>query len=140
MPTEKQVDAFVAKQKSIQFYKKVQVALKDVLLAMPDKEYRVATKNLIMVVLHEGALGQVMHFPESKTKFQVMQLTFPKKIPLAAMRFVVAHEFGHVMQGRNWQDGDGMSLEEDADAWATKWGFKKTKKIAEWMDKYAKQF
>lgn len=41
----------------MQFYKKIQNALKDVLLAMPDTDYRKVTKNLIIMALHEGALG-----------------------------------------------------------------------------------
>lgn len=136
MPSEKEVNDFVKSQKSIQFYKKVQKALKDVLLVMPDEDYRKVTKNLILMVLHEGALGQVMHFSPIKSKFKILQLTFPKKIPIDVLRFVIAHELDHVKQGRNWREEDGMKLEEDADQTAEKWGFPKTKKIANWMKEH----
>jgi len=136
MPSQREVNEFVKSQKSIQFYKKVQKALKEVLSKMPNSDYRKITKNLILMVLHEGALGQVMHFKPMKSKFKILQLTFPKKIPIDVLRFVIAHELGHVKQGRNWQEGDGMRLEEDADKTAENWGFTKTKKVAKWMKEY----
>jgi hypothetical protein len=136
MPSQKEVNKFIKSQKSIQFYHKVKKALKDVLLKLPDDDFRKVTKNLILMVLHEGALGQVMHFSPMKSTFKILQLTFPKKIPIDVLRFVIAHELGHVKQGRNWKEGDGMTLEEDADKTAEKWGFRKTKKIAKWMEEY----
>ena len=136
MPSQKEVNEFIKSQKSIQFYKKVQKALKDVLSKMPEKDYQYVTKNLILMVLHEGALGQVMHFPPKKSKFKIFQLTFPKKIPIDVLRFVIAHELGHVKQGRNWKEGDGMRLEEDADKTAEQWGFLKTKKVEKWMKEH----
>jgi Zn-dependent peptidase ImmA (M78 family) len=66
-----------------------------------------------------------------KAKFKIMQLTIPKNIPLESLRHVIAHELGHAMQGRNWKKSDGMKLEKNADKWAVKWGFPRTK----WMDK-----
>jgi Zn-dependent peptidase ImmA (M78 family) len=126
MPTKKEVEKFVKSQKSIQFYKKVQIALKEVLLAMPDEDYRKATRNLILMVLHEDASAQVMHFP-AMSKFKVLQITFPKNVPLSDLRNTIAHELGHVLQGRNWKKSDGDKLEKDADAYAEKIGFPDTK-------------
>lgn len=136
MVSQKEVSDFIKSQQSIQFYTKVQKALKDVLLKMSDSDYRQVTKNLILMVLHEGALGQVMHFPPMKSKFKILQLTFPKKIPIDVLRYVVAHELGHVMQGRNWRENDGMNLETDADKTAKKWGFVRNNKIAKWMKEH----
>lgn len=140
MSAKKEVRDFIKSQKSIRFYAKVKNALMDVFLSMPDKDFKKVTRNLVIVCLHEGALGQVMHFPQSNGKFKILQLIFPKKIPLEVLRFVLAHELGHVMQGRNWRNSDGIKLEEDADKTAGKWGFEKTKKIADWMKKYAARF
>ncbi|MBW3023101.1 hypothetical protein KY308_03280 [Candidatus Woesearchaeota archaeon] len=140
MASKKEVIKFVKSQKSIQFYKKVQDALVDVFLAMPDQDFRKATKNLILMVLHEGALGQVMHFSPSKKRFRVLQLTFPKKIPISVLRYVIAHELGHVMQGRNWKKSDGMKLEKDADKTSENWGFPKTTNINKWIDRHRKAF
>jgi len=104
-------------------YKKVQKAFVDVLRKISEDEFNIATKNLILMVLHEGASGQVMHFPPMSKKFQIMQLTIPKSMPIRTMRYVIAHELGHVMQGRNWEKSDCSKLEIDADSWAKKWGF-----------------
>ncbi|MCK5630723.1 MAG: hypothetical protein KAI26_08940 [Nanoarchaeota archaeon] len=136
MASKKEINEFIKSQKSIQFYKKVQKALKDVLSEMSDEDYREVTKNLILMVLHEGALGQVMHFPPMKSKFKILQLTFPKKIPIDVLRYVVAHELGHVNQGRNWEENDGISLETDADKTAERWGFTRNKNIAKWMKEH----
>ena len=136
MTTKKEVETFVRSQKSIQFYKKVQVALKDVLLKMPLSDFK-KVKNTELMVLHEGALAQVMHFSK-KSKFQIIQITFPKKIPINVLRFVIAHEFGHVLQGRNWKKSDGSKLETDADNYAEKIGFKRTKQIHSWIVKNRK--
>ncbi len=80
-----------------------------------------------------------MHFPNPKGTFKVLQLTFPKEIPLNTLRFVLAHELGHVMQGRNWRKNDGKKLEADADKLASKWGFPKTKEIGKWMKEYGEK-
>ena len=100
------------------------------------EEYKKTTKNLIIVVLHEGALGQVMHFPSMKSDFKILQITLPKRIPLDVLKFVVAHEFGHVYQGRNWRVSDGLKLEENADLFAKQLGFPKNKKVENWLKKY----
>ena len=133
MPSQKEVNKFIKSQKSIQFYKKVQKALSYVLLKMSNEDYKKITKNLILMILHEGALGQVMHFPPIKSKFKILQITFPKKIPIDVLRFVLAHELGHVKQNRNWEEEDDMRLEENADKTAEEWGFPKTKKISRWI-------
>jgi len=136
MVSQKEVIDFIKSQQSIQFYTKVQKALKDVLLKMPDSDYRQVTKNLILMVLHEGALGQVMHFSPINAKFKILQLTFPKNIPIDVLRYVIAHELGHVKQGRNWREDDGMNLETDADETAKDWGFVRNNKIAKWMKEH----
>jgi Zn-dependent peptidase ImmA (M78 family) len=135
MTSKKEINKYIKSQKSIQWYPKVQNALRDVLSAMSSEEYNQVTKNLILMVLHEGALGQVMHFPQSKGKFKILQLSIAKKAPISVIRFVIAHELGHVNQGRNWRKSDGISLEHDADAFAKKLGFPKTNKISAWMGK-----
>ena len=135
MATKAQILKFVKSQRSIHLYKKVQKALADVLLAMPSKDYALATKNTILMVLHETAFGQLMHVNGIRAKSKILQLSIAKKAPMYILQYVIAHEFGHGMQGRNWKNGDGMKLEENADAWAEKWGFPKTKKIKAWMEK-----
>jgi Zn-dependent peptidase ImmA (M78 family) len=102
---------------------------------MPREDFKSLTKNLIIVALHEGVLGQMMHFPNPKGKFKIIQLTIPNGIPIDVLRFVVAHELGHATQGRNWKEGDGNKLEIDADKKALAWGFKRTKKIDEFIKK-----
>lgn len=85
------------------------------------------------MVLHEGALGQVMHFPPSKESFHIVQLTIPKSMPIKVMRYVIAHELGHVMQGRNWRKSDGSKLELDADNRAAQWDFPAHPEYKKWM-------
>lgn len=63
-----------------------------------------------------------------------------KKIPIPVLKFFVAHELGHVMQSRNWREGDGTKLEEDANRRVKNWCFKKTKPIAKSMKDYAAKF
>ena len=124
---------FVQSQKSLHLYKKAQQAFVDVLSNLSDDEYNIVTDNLIIMAIHDGVTGQVMHFPPSSSKFTVMQLTIKKDMPISVLRRVVAHELGHVMQGRNWQESDGFSLEEDADKWAEKWGFPFTPEVEKWQ-------
>ena len=138
MVSKKVVDKFVKSQKSIQFYTKMQKALADVLLAMPDEDYNKATKNLIIVCLHVGAEGQCMHFSPIKEKFKVIQLNYTKAMPIDVMHHLVAHELGHAIQDRNWHKGDGNKLELNADEWARKWGFPFTRKIKDWSPKFWK--
>ena len=127
---------YVKSQESLRLYEKARQAFIDVLSTLSEEEYRVATDNLIIVALHDGVTGQVMHFPPSNKKFAVMQLTIKKDVPITVLKGVIAHELGHVMQGRNWQETDGLNLERDADAWAEKWGFPITPEIEEWRKKH----
>ncbi len=69
-PTKKEVRDFVKSQQSLQFYKRTQQAFEDVLSKMSKKDFEFLTKNLIVLALHEGVLGQMMHFPNSKGKIQ----------------------------------------------------------------------
>lgn len=133
MVSKSKIDNFIKSQRSIHLYKNVQKALRDVLSVMPDKDFKQVTDNLILMVLHGTALGQVMHFPPCKKKFKILQLTVPKGIPIYVLRWVIAHEFGHVMQGRNWKESDGDKLEEYANRRAAEWGFPKNKKTEDWM-------
>ena len=55
------------------------------------------------------------------------------------LKYLIAHELGHVMQGRNWKKRDGLKLEKDANNFAKKIGFIKTKKITKWMSDYDKK-
>ena len=130
--TMKKIDKFINSQKSIHLYPKVQKSLKKVLEKLSDEEYKKVTHNLILMVLHEGALGQVMHFPQKNGKFKILQLSVARKIPITVLNYIVAHELGHVLQDRNWEKSDGQKLEKDADESAERWGFPRTKKIDEW--------
>ncbi|MBW6451107.1 MAG: hypothetical protein K0B02_00050 [DPANN group archaeon] len=125
MVLEKKIDQFIKSQTSIQFYFNVQKALKDVLSSMNASEYKECTYNLYLLVLHKEALGQVMHFPNPKGRFKVMQLTIPKDISEIELKYVIAHEFGHVLQGRNWEHDDADKLEVDADKFAARLGYKR---------------
>ena len=49
---------------------------------------------------------------------------------------MIAHEVGHLLQGRNWEEKDGMSLEWDAEDYTKKIGFGRTKAIDKWIKKY----
>ena len=53
------------------------------------------------------------------------------------MRFTIAHELGHVMQGRNWEPADGTApgrpFEKEPDAWAARWGFPRTEEVDEYI-------
>jgi len=138
MVSRAKAEKYVKSQQSLHLYKKAQKAFIDVLIKFSKEEFEIATENLILMVLHEGALGQVMHFAPSKRKFQIMQLTIPQNIPVSHLRYVIAHEFGHVMQDRNWKPSDEQNLEYDADAWSAKWGFPSTKKFEDWRIKFRK--
>ena len=125
MNFEEKIDLYIKSQKSLHLYKKTQQAFKDVFLKMTEKEFEFLTSNLIIVSLHEEAAAQVMHFEPTKKKFQVLQLTIKKSYTKDDLRFIIAHELGHVLQDRNWQVADGEKLEEDADKKAKSWGFKR---------------
>lgn len=139
MTKQEQVDLFIESQKSLQLYDKTREALRQVLLALPDSDFTQITKNLIIVALHEGVIGQTMHFPNPGSSFKVVQLTLLQDVPDAVLRFVIAHELGHVMQGRNWQESDGKEFEDEADMYAQKWGFSRTSEIAEFVDVHWKE-
>ncbi len=139
MPSQKEIEGFISSQKSLQFYKKAQDALKEVLSSLNEQEYEKATKNLVIAALHEGSLGQAMHFPGVNGKFTILQLILPGEIPVNVLRYVIAHELGHALQGRNWKKGDGMKLERDADEKARQWGFPKTAEVKKWISNYRKK-
>ncbi len=138
MATTSEIDSFIKSQRSLQSYDRTREALKSVLVALPDSVYRHITRNLVIVALHEGVLGQAMHFPDLKGDFKVMQLTLPKDFPTSVLCFVIAHELGHVMQGRNWEEGDGKEFETEADTYALSWGFPRTSAIAEYLNEHWK--
>jgi len=106
---------------------------------MPEKDFREATKNLILMALHEGALGQVMHFPKMP-RFRVMQLTVPENIPFKVLKYLIAHELGHALQKRNWKPSDKNKLEADADKTAAEWGFPATKEIKAYIGAHRQHF
>ncbi len=125
-----EIISFVESQKSLHLYKEVQAAFIDVLSNLPDEKFEIIRNNLIIMAFHEGKVGQVMHFDARKNKFAVMQLYIPKKMPDNVLRWVVAHELGHVMQQRNWVKSDGMNLEDDATKFAEEIGWQKTGTIS----------
>lgn len=140
MDMREKAEQYVATQQSLHLYKDTRDAFVDVLSALPDDDFATITKNLILMVLHEGAVAQVMHFEPTSDRFKVLQLTIPHDISAEAMRWVIAHELGHVMQGRNWREGDGASLETDASERAREWGFEKTSEIDAYLDDYRARF
>jgi hypothetical protein len=129
--TRAEVVKFLKGQRSIHLYKNLQIALADVLSAMPDKNYRYLTENLIIIALHKTALGQAMFFPNPKGEIKLIEFHYRKELPLEVLRYVAAHELGHLMygqlmpkKGHTWDNLEGW-----ADEWAKEWGFSKTKKI-----------
>ncbi len=129
-----EIISFVESQKSLHLYKEVQVAFIDVLSKLPDEKFEIIKNNLIIMAFHKGTVGQVMHFDARKNKFAVMQLYIPKNMPDNVLRWVVAHELGHVMQQRNWIESDGMNLEDNATKFTEEIGYPKTETISEWLD------
>lgn len=128
-----EIISFVESQKSLHLYKEVQKAFIDVLGNLPDEKFEIIKNNLIIMAFHEGTVGQVMHFDARKNKFAVMQLYIPKNMPDDVLRWVVAHELGHVMQQRNWIESDGMNLEDNATKFAEEIGYPKTETISKWL-------
>ncbi|MCA9343519.1 MAG: hypothetical protein H6793_02780 [Candidatus Nomurabacteria bacterium] len=128
-----EVVSYIESQKSLHLYKELQNAFIDVLSKLPKEQFERMRKYLIIMAFHEGTIGQVMHFEARNDNFAVMQLYIPKDIPNDVLRWVIAHELGHVMQGRNWQMHDGDKLEADATAFAKKIGYLKTKSINDWL-------
>lgn len=140
MATRAEVNKFVKSQRSIHLYKNLQIALADVLYALPDKTYRKLTKRLIVVALHPQPIGQAMFFPNPKGEIKLIEINYEKNIPLTYMRYVVAHELGHLMYGQLFpKKGHSWKLlEKKADSWAEKWGFPETEKMAKWSSKRRK--
>jgi len=124
---------FVKSQKSLHLYKNAQEAFIDVLNHLSYEQIEKIKNNLIIMAFHDGVVGQVMHFSSRKSRFAVMQLYIPKNMPDDVLKWVVAHELGHFMQGRNWEEADGIHLEDDATDFAKKIGYPKTKKISNWL-------
>lgn len=91
------------------------------------------------MVLHEGAIAQAMHFLRT-TKFKILQLTISNKVPSSVLKYVIAHELGHIMQERNWNKKDGMKLEIDAEEYSKKIGFSRTNFIDKWIKRYRRRF
>jgi hypothetical protein len=130
---------FLDSQKTLLFYADTKNAFKDVLCAMDDEDFETVTKKLVLVVLHEGPIGQVIHFDKQQEGFAVLQLTVPRDIPQQVLRWSIAHELGHVCQGRNWRDDDGNKLEDYATAKAAKWGFEFTDEVKTYLDEHRKK-
>ena len=124
---------YVKSQKSLHLYNELQDAVTDVLSSIPSEQFEEISKYLIIMAFHQGMVGQVMHFEPRDTTFAVMQLYIPKNMPKDVLRWVVVHEIGHVMQKRNWEDSDGMNLEDNANDFAAKIGYPKTKIISDWL-------
>ncbi|PID99417.1 hypothetical protein CSA80_01500 [Candidatus Saccharibacteria bacterium] len=122
------IQSFIESQKSLQYYERLREAIADVLSSVSDNEFERITRNVLIVALHDGASAQVMHVPPQKEQLAVVQITLHSDATDSHLRYVVAHEFGHVLQGRNWEESDGDSLEEDAHAWAVSHGFEDTRK------------
>ncbi len=135
MTCKEKATTYVQSQKSLHLYPRVQDAFEEVLCSLSEAELDWVCGNLELMVLHEQAVAQVMHFDPKKAAFAVMQFTFYDDMPGEVLRWVIAHELGHAMQKRNWREGDGTGLEEDADICAEQWGYLKTKEIEEYLRK-----
>ena len=140
MTSREKAEQFVASQQSLHLYENARTAFIDVLSVLPEVDFDTITKNLILMVIHEGAIAQVMHFEPTNEQYKVLQLTIPHDISPEALRWVIVHELGHVMQGRNWREGDEEKLEVDATERAHAWGFKKTKEIDAYLSEYRARF
>jgi len=127
------VTKYVNSQQSLHLYENIKEAFIDVLSKLSIEQFNNVKNNLIVMAFHEGVSGQVMHFNARKNKFVVMQLFIPNNMPSDVLKWIVAHELGHVMQGRNSKESDGMRLEDDATDFAEKIGYKKTTKISKWL-------
>ena len=140
MDLKEKIQSYVNSQQSLHLYSNVKEAFVDVFGTLSENEFDEITHNLILMVLHEGAVAQVMHFEPMSEKFKILQLTIPHDISSEALRWVIAHELGHVMQGRNWQENDGLSLEDDATEWSKQRGFQETDEIKKYLEGYKKRF
>ncbi|CAN5653170.1 hypothetical protein BH23PAT2_BH23PAT2_07940 [soil metagenome] len=104
-----EVIQFIGSQKSLHLYKNIQEAFADVLSNLSNKQFIDVRDNLIVMAFHDGINGQgVMHFDTRDNKFVVMQLYIPKNMSDYVLRWVIAHELGHVFQGINSEESDGM--------------------------------
>jgi hypothetical protein len=129
---------YVESQRSLHLYEDIQEAFIDVLGNLSDEQFQQVTENLIIMALHTGKdgqimNGQVMHFNPRKSNFAVMQLYVARNLPDDVLKWVIAHELGHVMQGRNWEEPDGEELEDNASEFAERIGYPKTQNINEWL-------
>lgn len=133
-----EVIKYVESQRSLHLYKDVREAFIDVLGNLSVEQFQQVKENLIIMAVYTGANGQimngqVMHFNPRKNKFAVMQLYIARNLPNDVLSWVIAHELGHVIQNRNWEESDGMSLEDNATEFAEKIGYPKTQSIDEWL-------
>jgi hypothetical protein len=133
MNQEEKATEYTQSQRSLHLYPKVQAAFIAVLGSMPEAEFDDVIHDLELMVLHEQAIAQVMHFKPKQNNFAVLQLTFYDDMPEDVLRWVIAHELGHVLQKRNWEESDGEKLEVDASKKAKEWGYVKTDKIEEYL-------
>lgn len=124
---------YVDSQKSLHLYKHIKEAFVEVLGMLTNETFEKVSQDLIVMAFHEGVKGQVMHIPARQMQFAVMQLYVPKHMPNAVLRHVIAHELGHVMQGRNYIESDGNKLEDDANEFAKKLGYPRSKEVDDWL-------
>jgi hypothetical protein len=142
MASKQEVKKFVDSQDSLHFYMKMRSTLSDILLRMPTDDFRKVTKNLYVLSLQEGIIGQGMVFPDPKGEFKIVSIVYVPKIPVDVLRFIIAHELGHIHRGRHTlnKGDDEFALEKYANSMAKKWGFPPKKKYWKWIFKYMKDF
>jgi len=70
---EKAVE-YIQSQKSLHLYKNVQDAFIEVLNLLPENEFETIVHNLELMVLHEQAVAQVMHFKPKERNFAILHL------------------------------------------------------------------
>jgi len=131
------INCFLKKKKSLHLYPKTKRSFRNVFKKIPKSEFESLIDGLELLVIHEGAIAQVMHYSNTSVK-KVLQMPVPHDIPSEVLEYVIAHELGHVAQNRNWRESDGSSLEVDADRRAEVWGFKRTKFVDNWIKIYGK--
>jgi len=122
---------YLSRQISLQFYPMTKLAFLNVLQKIPAEQALLLIDGLELMVLHEGAIAQVMHF-DNRIK-AVLQLHIPSKISQDCLEYIIAHELAHVAQRRNWRNQDGEQLEVNADATAEIWGFPRKQEFHDWI-------
>ena len=86
--------------KSLHLYPKTKDCFLSVFKKIPEEQLTYILDGLELMVIHQGAVAQVMRFQKYTIK-KVLQLSIPANCPKDVLQYIIAHELGHVLQGRN---------------------------------------